>query len=95
VVTGKARTAIRHQLKHLEHEDAVQLGHRMLDRALENLDTSLDRLPPAASHTAFRFSNARRACAAISPTPTSSPLAGSSGIWPLKKTVLPARVACE
>ena len=47
VVTGKARTAIRHQLKHLEHEDAVQLGHRMLDRALEGLDTSLDRLPQA------------------------------------------------
>jgi guanosine-3',5'-bis(diphosphate) 3'-pyrophosphohydrolase len=47
VVTGKARTAIRHQLKSLEHEDAVQLGHRMLDRALEGLGTSLDRLPPA------------------------------------------------
>jgi GTP diphosphokinase / guanosine-3',5'-bis(diphosphate) 3'-diphosphatase len=47
VVTGKARTAIRHQLKQLEHEDAVQLGHRMLDRALEGVDTSLDRLPPA------------------------------------------------
>src|SRR5688572_14968592 len=46
VVSGKAHTAIRHQLLHLEHEDAVQLGHRMLDRALENLDTSLDRLPP-------------------------------------------------
>lgn len=46
VVTGKARTAIRHQLKSLDHEDAVQLGHRMLDRALETLETSLDRLPP-------------------------------------------------
>ncbi len=45
VVTGKARTAIRHQLKQLEHEDAVQLGHRMLDRALEELDSSLDRVP--------------------------------------------------
>jgi guanosine-3',5'-bis(diphosphate) 3'-pyrophosphohydrolase len=45
VVSGKARTAIRHQLKHLEHEDAVQLGHRMLDRALETMGTSLDRLP--------------------------------------------------
>ena len=45
VVTGKARTAIRTQLKHLQHEDAVQLGHRMLDRALELLGTSLDRLP--------------------------------------------------
>ncbi len=47
VVTGKARTAIRHQLKQLEHEDAVQLGHRMLDRSLEELGTSLDRLPQA------------------------------------------------
>ena len=45
VVTSKARTAIRHQLKQLEHEDAVQLGHRMLDRALEELDSSLERLP--------------------------------------------------
>ncbi|TYT25804.1 bifunctional (p)ppGpp synthetase/guanosine-3',5'-bis(diphosphate) 3'-pyrophosphohydrolase [Luteimonas viscosa] len=47
VVTGKARTAIRAQLKQLEHEDAVQLGHRMIDRALEDLGTSLDRLPQA------------------------------------------------
>ncbi|MGN7726222.1 RelA/SpoT family protein [Luteimonas sp. 22616] len=47
VVTGKARTAIRHQLKHLEHEDAVQLGHRMLDRALEERGSSLERLPVA------------------------------------------------
>ncbi|MDR6991207.1 bifunctional (p)ppGpp synthetase/guanosine-3',5'-bis(diphosphate) 3'-pyrophosphohydrolase [Luteimonas sp. 3794] len=47
VVTGKARTSIRAQLKHLQHEDAVQLGHRMLDRALEMLGTSLDRLPQA------------------------------------------------
>jgi guanosine-3',5'-bis(diphosphate) 3'-pyrophosphohydrolase len=47
VVTGKARTAIRHQLKQLQHEDAVQLGHRMLDRALEDMDSSLDRVPQA------------------------------------------------
>ncbi len=45
VATSKARTAIRHQLKQLQHEDAVELGHRMLDRALESLGTSLDRLP--------------------------------------------------
>ncbi|MEN1961040.1 bifunctional (p)ppGpp synthetase/guanosine-3',5'-bis(diphosphate) 3'-pyrophosphohydrolase [Luteimonas sp. MJ246] len=47
VVTGKARTAIRQQLKQIEHEDAVQLGHRMLDSALEDLDSSLERLPAA------------------------------------------------
>ncbi|KAF1691989.1 RelA/SpoT family protein [Pseudoxanthomonas koreensis] len=45
VVTSKARTAIRHQLKQLEHEDAVHLGHRMLDRALEAMGSSLERLP--------------------------------------------------
>jgi guanosine-3',5'-bis(diphosphate) 3'-pyrophosphohydrolase len=45
VVSSKARTAIRHFLKRLEHEDAVDLGHRMLDRALEARDSSLDRVP--------------------------------------------------
>lgn len=45
VVTSKARTAIRHHLKRIEHEDAVDLGHRMLDRALEARDFSLDRVP--------------------------------------------------
>jgi len=45
VVSSKARTAIRHHLKRLEHEDAVDLGHRMLDRALEARDSSLDRIP--------------------------------------------------
>jgi guanosine-3',5'-bis(diphosphate) 3'-pyrophosphohydrolase len=44
VVTSKARTSIRHFLKRIEHEDAVNLGHRMLDRALELLETSLDNV---------------------------------------------------
>lgn len=44
VVTSKARTSIRHFLKRIEHEDAVNLGHRMLDRALEILETSLDNV---------------------------------------------------
>jgi len=46
VVTSKARTAIRSNLKKLQHEDAVSLGHRMLDRALGSLDASLERVPP-------------------------------------------------
>lgn len=44
VVSGKARTAIRQQLKQLQHEDAVVLGHRMLERALEMQGSSLERL---------------------------------------------------
>jgi guanosine-3',5'-bis(diphosphate) 3'-pyrophosphohydrolase len=47
VVTGKARTAIRQYLKHLQHEDAVDFGHRMLDRALDALGSSLEVIPPA------------------------------------------------
>ncbi|MDA3913928.1 bifunctional (p)ppGpp synthetase/guanosine-3',5'-bis(diphosphate) 3'-pyrophosphohydrolase [Oleiagrimonas sp.] len=46
VVTGKARTAIRQYLKHLQHEDAVQFGHRMLDRALDACGSSLDSIRP-------------------------------------------------
>jgi GTP diphosphokinase / guanosine-3',5'-bis(diphosphate) 3'-diphosphatase len=46
VVTGKARTAIRQYLKHLQHEDAVDFGHRMLDRALDAQGTSLDSIQP-------------------------------------------------
>lgn len=46
VVTGKARTAIRQFLKHLQHEDAVDFGHRMLDRALDALGSSLDIIAP-------------------------------------------------
>ena len=48
VVTGKARTAIRQYLKHLQHEDAVDFGHRMLDRALDAQGSSLDAIPAAA-----------------------------------------------
>jgi guanosine-3',5'-bis(diphosphate) 3'-pyrophosphohydrolase len=47
VVTGKARTAIRQHLKHLQHEDAVDFGHRMLDRALDARGYSLDGISPA------------------------------------------------
>ncbi len=45
VVSSKARTAIRHFLKHLQHEDAVELGHRMLDRALDARNISFDSIP--------------------------------------------------
>jgi guanosine-3',5'-bis(diphosphate) 3'-pyrophosphohydrolase len=46
VVSAKARTAIRHFLKHMQHEDAIELGHRMLDRALDAVTSSLDRVSP-------------------------------------------------
>ncbi|MFT3790662.1 MAG: bifunctional (p)ppGpp synthetase/guanosine-3',5'-bis(diphosphate) 3'-pyrophosphohydrolase [Rudaea sp.] len=45
VVSARARVAIRNNLKHLQHEDAVELGHRMLDRALEAQGVALDAIP--------------------------------------------------
>ncbi len=47
VVSSRARTAIRHFLKRLQHEDAIELGHRMLDRALDAIGSSLDAITPA------------------------------------------------
>jgi guanosine-3',5'-bis(diphosphate) 3'-pyrophosphohydrolase len=59
-VTGKARTAIRHFLKRLQHEDAVEFGHRMLDRALDSLGSSLDSIPPEALEKYLQQNNQRR-----------------------------------
>lgn len=47
VVTSKARSAIRHWLKHLQHGDAVRFGNRMLNRALDDLGTSIEAIPEA------------------------------------------------
>lgn len=41
VTTAKARSNIRHYLKNLQLDEAVILGERMLDRALQNLSSSL------------------------------------------------------
>ncbi|MGY0505073.1 RelA/SpoT family protein [Luteimonas sp. e5] len=46
VASGKARTAIRQQLKQIEHEDAVQLGLRMLEVQLDALGSSIEKLEP-------------------------------------------------
>jgi guanosine-3',5'-bis(diphosphate) 3'-pyrophosphohydrolase len=60
VVTGKARAAIRQYLKHLQHEDAVDFGHRMLDRALDARGSSLDGIPPAVLERFLENSKLKR-----------------------------------
>ena len=60
VVTGKARTAIRQYLKHLQHEDAVDFGHRMLDRALDALGSSLDAIAPTTLDRFLKTSKFKR-----------------------------------
>ncbi|MCH8502860.1 MAG: bifunctional GTP diphosphokinase/guanosine-3',5'-bis pyrophosphate 3'-pyrophosphohydrolase [Ectothiorhodospiraceae bacterium] len=44
VVTAKARSAIRHALKNLRHEEAASLGRRLLNQALQSMDSGLDVL---------------------------------------------------
>ncbi len=44
VVTGKARANIRLYLKNLEREEAIQLGRRLLERALASFSLSLSGL---------------------------------------------------
>lgn len=46
VVTGKARSNIRHFLKTRQHSESVQLGKRLLEQALESLDCDYARVPP-------------------------------------------------
>jgi guanosine-3',5'-bis(diphosphate) 3'-pyrophosphohydrolase len=43
-VTGKARSHIRHFLKHQRKIESVELGRELLDTALLSMDSSLDRL---------------------------------------------------
>ena len=44
VVTAKARSAIRHFLKHQQHDESVDLGKRLLDQALSNFGTHYKEL---------------------------------------------------
>ena len=45
VHTAKARSNIRHYLKNLQQDEAIQLGERLINRSLENYGLSLKDLP--------------------------------------------------
>jgi RelA/SpoT family (p)ppGpp synthetase len=45
VTTAKARSNIRHYLKNLQNDEATELGQRMLDKALHNINSSLNVIP--------------------------------------------------
>ncbi|ENA33479.1 MULTISPECIES: bifunctional GTP diphosphokinase/guanosine-3',5'-bis pyrophosphate 3'-pyrophosphohydrolase [Pseudomonas] len=44
VVTGKARTNIRHALKQQRRSESISLGERLLNKALANFNTQLSRI---------------------------------------------------
>lgn len=53
VATPKARSAIRHALKHQQRKEAITLGRRLLNKALSVFETSLEELPDAALNAAL------------------------------------------
>jgi len=54
VVTGKARATIRHYLKNLERVEAIQLGRRLLEKALAGSPVSLEQIPAARLEMAMK-----------------------------------------
>lgn len=45
VVTPKARAGIRTYLKHFKQQEAISLGHRLLEKELQGMGIELDELP--------------------------------------------------
>ncbi len=54
VVTGKARSNIRHYLKQLKREEALELGKRMLGKALAALSLEMRDVPKEALDTLLK-----------------------------------------
>jgi len=53
VVTGKARTHIRHALKQQRRGESVRLGQQLLDKALGSLGSGLTQIAPAPMQAAL------------------------------------------
>jgi RelA/SpoT family (p)ppGpp synthetase len=61
LVTAKARAAIRQYLKNMKRGEAVELGRRMLQAALDEFSVSLKKIPPAELDTVVKELNLRDA----------------------------------
>jgi GTP pyrophosphokinase len=59
VVTGKARSAIRHFLKTVHFDESVQLGERLLNQALANFNAGASAVKEAQWDRLVRESNAK------------------------------------
>jgi GTP diphosphokinase / guanosine-3',5'-bis(diphosphate) 3'-diphosphatase len=53
VVTAKARSAVRHYLKGLHHNEAVELGRRLLGQALAEFEIELKKIPAETVQSAL------------------------------------------
>ncbi len=57
VVTGKARTHIRHALKQQQREESVSLGKRLLSKALDNLGARFEDISEARLQVLLKENN--------------------------------------
>jgi guanosine-3',5'-bis(diphosphate) 3'-pyrophosphohydrolase len=57
VVTGKARSNIRHFLKNQRHSESVSLGRRLLNKVLGSFGTQLEKIPAEEIQKALRQIN--------------------------------------
>ena len=53
VVTAKARSAIRHYMKNMRTSESADLGKRLLDRSLKDLNSSLRKVGKVRMHSAL------------------------------------------
>jgi len=61
LVTAKARAAIRQYLKNLKRGEALELGRRLLEQALDEFSISLKKVPPAEIEAVVKEFNLRDA----------------------------------
>ena len=54
VRTAKARTAIRHHMKNLRQVESIDLGRRLLDQSLKDLDSSLRKVGKVRMNSALK-----------------------------------------
>src|SRR5690606_18513037 len=59
VVSGKARSGIRHFLKNQLHTQSTELGYRILDRALANVGSSIEKLTEEQIDKLLKETNAK------------------------------------
>ncbi|OGT42581.1 MAG: bifunctional GTP diphosphokinase/guanosine-3',5'-bis(diphosphate) 3'-diphosphatase [Gammaproteobacteria bacterium RIFCSPHIGHO2_12_FULL_37_34] len=57
VVTGKARSKIKHYLKKQQREESVELGKRLIEKALDAYGLLLDQIPQAVLQTMMNNSH--------------------------------------
>lgn len=56
VVTGKARSKIKHFLKKQQREESAELGRRLIEKALLGLNTQFNRVPDTALQSVVKTS---------------------------------------